>query len=284
MKTILVPTDFSENAGNAMRYAIELAKQERARIVLVHAFDLTQVIPYTSGLFVANDIQSIEKNAVAGLEQACSEIQNSKIECEYLNTEGAVVSVILHTIGTINPDLVVMGTKGAGGIKEMLLGTNTAAVMEQAQCPVIGVPEKAVFKGIRKISYAADYQVCDLDALKALTGIAGSFQAGISILHISDNEQNRVFEESCMEEFKKKVKKTVGFEPLSFKLEFGLHVQDVLEKYIDAESPDLLAMSIRHRTLLEKICGRSVTKQMMFHSHVPLLAFPGKRKETASVA
>jgi len=94
------------------------------------------------------------------------------------------VDFILETIDKKKPDLVVMGTTGASGLKEMIIGSNTSTIVEKAKCPVIAVPEKKIFSAIKSITYATNYNLTDIYALEKLVEIAKLFHAKITLLHV----------------------------------------------------------------------------------------------------
>ncbi|HEX7415358.1 MAG TPA: universal stress protein [Bacteroidia bacterium] len=279
MKKILVPTDFSKGADSAIKFAMALAKKEKAKIVLIHAFDISKIIPYmfTPSLMIEKDIKANEQSANIKLRATCYIIRESKIECEYINKEGSAISVILETIKESKPDLVIMGTKGASGIKEILMGSQTASIIEKAKCPVIAVPENATFKGIKKIMYATDYNKNDIKALQEVVEIATLFNARITVLHVSDEEFYPFNEKAYLTDFKNKVEKRIKYKKITYKLAFGKHLTNVIEKQIQKASANLLAMSTRHRNLIEKIFDGSVTKKMAFHTRFPLMVFHHKK-------
>ncbi len=282
MKTILVPTDFSKNSFNAVEYASAIAKKENAKIILLNAYHYTPPatdIPMLSDIFETMRTASNER-----LSALCSEIiKSKKIKCEYISKFDFAVTAIIETSKKEKADLIVMGTKGASGIKEILMGSNTASVIEKAKCPVIAVPENAVFSRIKNIVYASDYHESDIDALRKSVEIAKLFKAKITILHCSDGEYNRLSEEEYMKSFENKVQKKIRYEKMSFKLVYGSFMEGLLQKEIEQSSYDLIAMSTGHRNLFEKIFGRSVTKKMAFHSEIPLMAFHHKKESVVFI-
>lgn len=283
MKTILVPTDFSKNAGNAVQYAIKIAKKQKAKIILLHVFHFPYVTPDTPVQFISETIEEIQKTSEKKLKLLSSDIIKSKIKCEYLNHEGLPAGVILETIEKKKPDLVIMGTKGASGIKELIMGSNTAKVIEKSTHPVIAIPAGAKFNGIKKIIYASDYHTSDIDALKKLVELAKFFNAKIVVLHVTDGAFNQYSEETYLNDFKNKVRKKIKYEKITYKLASGKYLPSVLEKNIKEELPDLIAMSNRHRNLFERIFGSSVTKKMAYHSKIPLMAFHHKQESVVFI-
>lgn len=276
MKTILVPTDFSECANNALLYAIELAKKENSKIILLHAFHVSYVYPDVSMQFLPEQTKAAEQTAYAKLKLLSEKVETS-VTCEIINEESLAVDLILETIDKKKPDLVVMGTTGVSGIKEMLIGSNTASIVENAKCPVIAVPENIPFKQIKNITYATDYHLSDINALIKLVEIAELFDAKVTLLHVCYEVFTHETEEEFMETFRNKIQKDISYNKLNFQLVYGKNLINVLEDYIKKESPDLISMSTTYRNTFDKIFGTSSTKKMTYHAKVPLLVFHYKQ-------
>lgn len=281
-KTILVPTDFSKNSLNAVEYASAIAKKEKAKIILLNAY---HYIPPSSDIPLPSDIiHSMHIDSLEKLSALCSEIVKSKkIKCEFLSKFDLAVNAIIETSKEKKSDLIIMGTKGASGIREVLMGSNTASVIEKSKCPLIAVPEKAGYTGINNIMYASDYHESDIDALKKLVELARFFKSRIIVLHASDEEFNRFSEEEYLKIFKNRVQRKIRYNRISYKLAFGKLLKKVLQKEIEESNPDLIAMSTRHRNLFEKLFGTSVTRKMAFHSEIPLMAFHHKKESVVFV-
>ncbi len=142
MKKLLVPVDFSEQSVNAFRLAVDVAKESKGTIVLLHVISLP-VLPDSPLLPVA----SFKKQLVNDLRDA-AEKKFSRMISEYntkgLKTETTVVfgrvhSAILECIGRENVDLVVMGTKGVEGMREWIVGSNTEKIVRTSPVPLIAV-------------------------------------------------------------------------------------------------------------------------------------------------
>src|ERR1035437_6280700 len=132
MKTILVPTDFSKNAENALLYAINLAKRMSAKIILLHSFH----VDYTSGYVpvdsIEKEIEEAEAKSNAQLKTLYNKVSHhSKLPIECISSQNLVVDAILTIIDEKNIDLVVMGTQGANGkLGRQIFGTNSSKVIE----------------------------------------------------------------------------------------------------------------------------------------------------------
>jgi len=281
MKTILVPTDFSKNASYALNYAIELAKQENAKLILLHAYHIDYTNSYVPANLIEKEIQEAEQKSNAHLKTLTTKVTHAgNIKCEYISTQDFAVDAILSTIKEKNIDLVVMGTKGASGLTEVIFGSNTAKVIEKATCPVIAVPENALFKTIKKITYASDYHNSDMEALKKVLELAKPFKAQLNVLHITEKKHLTGDEKQKMQKFMDEVQKKIKYNNLSFQVLHGEDIEQKLEEYLEDESTDLLVMSTHHRNLLDKLFNTSITKKLAFHTKVPLMAFHYKKKES----
>ncbi len=283
-KTILVPTDFSKGAEHALTYATALAKREKGDVLLLHAFHITYPTSETLVARVVEEISRDEEEAVQKLERIVSELKRTeKINCGFICKQGLAVDVILEVIKEKKPQLVIIGTKGAGWIKEMIIGSNTAKVIEYAKCPVIAVPENAEYNGINKITYAADYHTSDVTALRKIVEIARPFKAEITVIHVSDNEFTAATDEELLKKFRNLAANKINYDKVKFKLEHGKYLEKALQEHIKKEKPDVLAMSTHYRGILDKMFGTSVTKKMAYHCQIPLLAFHHKHESVVFI-
>lgn len=170
-----------------------------------------------------------------------------------------------------------MGSKGASGLTKIILGSITAKVIEKSSRPVIAVPEKANFHGINKIVYATQYYSSDMPALKKLAELSKSYKASLHLLHIADGAYAVSTEQEFMEKFKEKVKKATQIKSIETAVIEGDNIEKELEKYFKKHEIDLLAISTKHRNVIEKLVGASITKALVFHSKVPLLVYHHKQ-------
>lgn len=283
-KYILVPTDFSKGAEHALEYAIALARKEKASIIMLHAFHPTYMPPDSVSVKIKDKEAVAEKRSKDILTALSSGIVKTKnIKCEIMSRPGLAVDVILEAIKEKKPQMVIMGTKGATGMKEVIVGSNTAKILEYARCPVIAVPENSAFKGINKITYATDYLGSDVTALKKLVEIAKPFQAEINVLHVSDEEFTQDTDKELLNKFKVLALKKLNYNKVRFQLEYGSNIEKALQEHLKQEQPDILAMSTHYRGIIDKIFGKSVAKKMAYHSQVPVLVFHHKHQSVTFI-
>lgn len=277
MKTILVPTDFSIPADSAIHYAVKLAALLDASLILYHSF-----IPFESGFYLLSLSEKENMEAHKKLTQRLTAMKNS-IEKKNPNLsvsihvdQGPEGIKIIDFCKKSKADLIVMGTKGASGLKEKLIGSFTAEVMTKAPCLVLAIPNKYKFKVPEKITYATNYSKKDKKVLQSLLEFNRLFNAEINILHVdwgitlftADDDYERY-------------KKTIQNHFKDFKFTFDHSVGKDISKTILEETlldkTDLIVINpLKRKGIWNRIFHRSVTKKTAYHVPIPLLTIPIK--------
>jgi nucleotide-binding universal stress UspA family protein len=166
-----------------------------------------------------------------------------------------------------------MGTQGASGLEKVLLGSFTADVVEKVDCPVLVIPESATFHVPHRIMYATDFQFNDFSCLNQVSEIARVFDAEIIVSHISADLTKQQEEEDLMDWFMEIAETNISYPKLLYKTYTGENVLEKLNKAIDELGVEILCMSTVKRTFLERIFKSSLTKEMVYQTHHPLLVF-----------
>ena len=172
IKNILIPLDFSETSLLALEHAVFMAKLYKADITLLH---IIESLIYTSAITfndTGKDLSSvIEQSANEKLTEFAQQLQEKEGMKIYTKVvEGRIYKSIVETAGTLNADIIIMGTHGVSGFREFIMGSNAFRVVAGAPCPVLTVQShnnKVGFANIvlpiddslssrQKVSYAAD--------------------------------------------------------------------------------------------------------------------------------
>ena len=165
MKTIIAPIDFSDASNNALLFAAEISKRTSARLIAVHVEQEGD-----------NSIETNKK--LEFVTSNLHKLYGSDLLCESVAMQGNFVETLEGLIGLHQADLIVMGTKGASGLKRILIGSNTVKVLTNVRVPVLVIPEMAKFKkflntGKNRVVLATDlYELNNDDALDILKEIA----------------------------------------------------------------------------------------------------------------
>jgi len=265
MKTIIFPTDFSKNADKAMLFAVAVAKALNARVIAVNAFDL----PYSQNVMSTSLLDIMRETSEKGLKQVAKKLDPTGVEYETRSIMGNPIRVVKDLANYYENCMVVLGTKGASGIEEILIGSNTASILHSVSVPVLAIPITAVYKGIKRMVYASDFQSKRNDrALTRLATLAKAMEAEVSILHV------QVEEGEVLEPQREKFERILGDVPHSF------HIEKAREKNIEQAIIDfskdkdacMIALMARKHGFIEGIFHSSVTSKVAFHSPCPFLA------------
>lgn len=268
IKTILFPTDFSDNAENAMTFAIKIAMKTKARLVLLNSYEL----PYSDTVMTTSLIDVMRRNSEEQLEDIKGRlaVSHSDLDVTTISSMNNAIRAIRNTASTEKADLIVMGTKGATGLQEVLIGSNTASVLSNSQVPVLAIPENSHYHDVKKIAYACDLHKMENSwVLEYLSSICKIMEAEIHVLCYNIDEGSNCPDRAMIEEGLKDVK-------------FIYHSEDSsdliasLENYVDEQDIDMIVMFKRKYGFIERIFHRSMTNQMAYHTKVPLMALHEK--------
>jgi len=264
MKKLLVPTDFSENARNALAYAIEIANLFGSHIQLLHTYKL----PRKSGMFISVDRYMME-------EIRPDMDKWEKWTREQLRNGASVDSSILrdHTVLAIarmaeedEIDLIVMGTQGASGLKEVFMGSNTGAVLQQAGLPLLAIPSDFTFRPVQIIVLAVDdLDISSHQIVAPLTQLARSFDAKVMVYHL-EKELEEAGVDPSVDIFLDGVEHSFHYELERKELNQSINA------FVLENKADMLCMIRRPRGFFERFFRTSVTRKKVFSSPVPLLA------------
>lgn len=284
MKTILVPTDFSKNAENALLYAVNLAKRMQAKIILMHSFHIDYLNGYVPINIIEKELEEARAKSNAQLKTLYNKVSHhSKLPIECISSQNLVVDAILTIVEEKNIDLVVMGTQGANGkLGRQIFGTNSSKVVEKAKCPVLTIPVSTKHNDIKTIVYATEYLDSDIPCLQNIADMAKLFEAKIQVIHVSLFVDERA--KKLMKEFELKMRKNVIYENISFKILVGNDAEQRMEGYMEEEVVDMLVVSAHHRNVMDKLFGKSITKELSFYLNTPLLVFHHERNKSDNAA
>jgi nucleotide-binding universal stress UspA family protein len=271
MLNILIPTDFSDNAVKAASYALKLFG-DKAQYTLLNAFE----VPHSGGTMLISIADILEKGSLQQLNAQETKHKEDFPELAKRVSVRSAMGVPSVMIGKLADsrefDMVVMGTKGASGIKEVLVGSVASNTLSSVRCPVLAVPEKAELSIPKKILFAADDTCLN-------EGVLPDMLVQLATLHDSEVLALNVVEMGEMGYVGNNpdnVRTPIGvFEKVKHSFHFveAESVTAGLDKFMEANQVDMLSMITRREDLIAKLFGLSNTKKMIMHSQVPLLAF-----------
>lgn len=276
MKLILVPTDFSECSLVALRFAFEIANRANAKVVLFHSFHvpipppdaIVDIIPLP--VLVEENRIHLEKIADRELKKNNA---SAKITVECNVTSGFATDEIIIAAKNYKADLIVMGTHGASGIKKILVGSNTANVLSKAACPVLVVPEKAKFSDFKRIAFAVDlHEIKNNKVFGSLLELAELFNSEIKLFCVKKDPYKPLTIDQAIE--KLNLENVLKQVPHTFHLAKDENIVHAINTFVKDSSADLLTTLPQKHTFVELMLNKSVTRDLAFHIHIPLLCLP----------
>lgn len=272
MVNILVPTDFSDLSKVSIKYALKMAKNMNANVTILHV--IIRIQPTRAS--VRFKLQSLEREMdkytqedLEDLKASVSKWNRDEIPVQYKIAKGKNFNdTVKAEAKKLRSGLIVMGTRGASGLKKVVVGTNTTAIIERSTIPVLVIPELATHSGFKKIVYATDLK--DIEGeLKRLKPYLDIFNTAVHVVHVVDNdkyvEKAKDIIQTAFQKFDAK------------KLKIGVLISkdigNALDGYVSEHKADLVCLFTHHHGFYDKLFNRSQTKKIAFQSKVPLLAF-----------
>lgn len=275
MKTILFPTDFSDNAFHASKYAAMLAKRFDAKLVLLNVYSVILPIVSESPMIFDKDDIIVRRQNDAELslqvftDKLMIETGLPSEQLVQLVEYGLVTDVIVATANRMNVDLIVMGTNGVSYMIDRWFGTNAEKVVESSKCPVWVVPADTPLNLPKVIMYAADFKEDEVTATYEILALAQPLGATCKVIHVHDY-------------FELNVNHTVKQEVAELKEEFqnfDVSIKDInreeivkgLETYVRTHKPDVLAMAVYEKSFFSKLFNSSLTEHFIQEAKLPML-------------
>lgn len=269
MKTILVATDFSPAAMNAVNYATDMALSIKADLLLLHIYPMP--VSYTEMPVVVN---------LAQMELSAEEEMNALEENLIRQTAGLLSIKTKVIIGSffeelktvceeVEPYAVVMGSQGTSAIERFMFGGHAVYAMKHLMWPLITVPSNAHYSSIKKIGLACDFEKpVDATSIEEITKMVNDFHAVLLILNTGSNDAFNpeiVFQSTLLQERLIELKPALHFIT-------GKNTNESILNFVEENQIDLLIVLPKRHSLLEMIIHKSHTKQFVLHCHVPVLA------------
>ena len=271
MINVLVPTDFSENAWNAIRYGIQFFGEEPANFYLLHIdlFVNRNDDAVANGIFFAADTTS----SVDELNNTLARIQDT-----FPNTRHSFQTILKHSffiegirqeVADKRIDFIVMGTKGASGLKEVTVGSRTGEVIARVKCPILIIPEHARYTAPNAIAFPTDFNsYYRSKILLTLAEVIGQHHPKLHILHLTDKESSlsdtQTEHMNFLKDFMEDYQHQFHFLP-------NVPIEDALADFVFANDIKLIAMVAKNINFFQRLLFRSSVEKISYHTKIPFL-------------
>jgi nucleotide-binding universal stress UspA family protein len=272
MKTILVPTDFSPNSAHAARYALNLASQIGAGIILFNVYSFPVLIsevpvqPYTD--------EEIKQASVRDLRKLAAKLkkQNTGVSIKIASTFGAPDEQIINKAERSRADMIIMGTRGQSSFLGGLFGNTTTAVCRQSRIPVLAIPAHASYRTITNVLVACDRgQTFSDPIILALKKLSSAFQARLEMIRVVNIGEFLIRGGSLENE--RALDKKLGATPHAFGFEVMAEAVDGIIHAADKTRSDMVVLISHKHDIVGRIL-HGTTRQMVRLAKKPILVLP----------
>lgn len=259
MKTLLVPTDFSAPAENAMLYAANMARNLNASILLLHVYQVPVSMNDVPVLMVS--AEELRENAEVGLEHAKELLKNNYADIPVTSESrlGEVVTEVNDVCKNVQPFAIVVGRHGASGVERLLFGSTALSLIRHISYPVIAVPDTTTQYDIKNIALS-------LDTLGAgpqhqvIKTFAEELKAKLHVIHVkTDNRGSELPDKSASE------------------LNAACHVirdhefVHGVQTYAQQNAIDLMVILPHRHSLMERLFFRTHTAELVQKLPIPIM-------------
>jgi nucleotide-binding universal stress UspA family protein len=272
MKNILVPTDFSENSINALKYARELYSDISCNFYVLYVGTiLDQNKDVGNPIELENDEGPNTKDQLIDLVDETRN-QNTTIGHHFyaLHEYGFFVPTIKKYVEGHRIDLIVMGTKGASGLKEKVVGSHAGDVITKIQCNTLVIPNKAPIKKPIEIAFPSDFNMFySHPILRSMTELLELGNGSLRIMNVVQNGDELTTEQEANKEF------LLDYLEVSFPNRYSVHslsnqsVKSAIQYYVESRDVDMMVMVAKNLNFIQQILFDSLVEQISFHTKIP---------------
>jgi nucleotide-binding universal stress UspA family protein len=263
MNTIVVATDFSPAADNAMLYASHLANKINASLLLLHVYQ----IPVTMGdvpvmlIPVEEMKQQVDNNLNKSKDLVAQRYPSVAIETE--SRMGDVTDELNDICNQRKPLFIVAGKHGQSGVEKVFFGNTTLSIINHSKAPVLAVPNTVPIKDIQNIALAVDLSAHPEEVLEKTRNLIQSLNAQLHVIHVKDYSG-----EASVEDLKHVLP---DVNPI-YRIIKADDFSDGIQQYATENGIDLLILFPHHHNLMEKLFFKTHTTELIEDTSIPILS------------
>jgi nucleotide-binding universal stress UspA family protein len=272
MKKILVPTDFSDQAENALKVAAQLAKKYGSEIYLLHILEipLQEVDPMSS--------YSSLPEAVFFMKLAHQKFEKLK-EKKYL--DGLVVHEtvdfheifkgVFHVAKKHEVDLIIMGSSGVSGLREMLIGSNTEKVVRTSETPVLVIKNDHKNFEVNDFVFASDFKDESKKTYEKALTFAKALDAKMHLLMV--NTPTKFITSGDANKRIQNFVSSFNFSNYSINIYNDISIEKGVMNFSQSINADLIGMSTHGRQGISHFFNGSISEDLVNHAKRPVITF-----------
>jgi len=279
MKRILLPTDFSKNAWNAVFMAVKFYADMECKFYVLHAYEPKKenIAGFKSSARAGVVYQSLAEASEGKLGEVLEYLEknhkNPKHSFERLSVAGGLVETIRKLIPEYDIDTIVMGTKGSTGAKAIFMGSNAVKVLKSIKnCTTVVVPESYDFQKLESLVFPTEYaHFFPKIVLRPLLQLVELWNSKVKVFHVA-----QTFSLSDRHKANKEIlKKRFSGHPNSFhKVVIKTTVAEAIRQFAEEERADLIVLTNYSHDFFDKLTQEPVVKKVTFRTEIPLMVLP----------
>ncbi|MBC8988341.1 universal stress protein [Pedobacter sp. N36a] len=285
MKTILIPTDFSEPAQNAAYYALQLNKVLSCNLTLCHAFIIPSALAIPQVAWPLYEYAAMQESTIKQLDLFADRLKvffkndpdtkfslPPEISCE---SEVGTVSDLIHKlVKEVRQTMVVMGMSGMGEVTRFFLGSISHHLINHTQVPILLIPAELKFAPIKRIAFATDFSHKDLEVIRSLTGLAAKYDADLVITNVKEEWVNEKEHHQKEHLFLDNLIKEINYSKIYIQHITVIDIDDGLQLLSTEFKIDMVVMVHKKAGMLHRLLVGSHTQTLAKQIKIPLLVIP----------
>lgn len=275
MKNILIPTDFSENAWNAIEYAINFFEDSSCNFYLLYVNQINTFVVADTTYIPSQTVieETFIKPTKARLNEVLNRIasisNNEKHKFFALTDYNYFIDSIRKHIVDKKIDLIVMGTRGASGLKKLIIGSNTGDVITRVHCSTLVVPENAKYVKPSVIAFPTDFSsFYSTNLLFPIIEILDIYKASINVLHINKKKVNLNLDQEINKGYLEDYFSNYNY---NFYNLTNNHIESAIQTFVENNNVNLITMVAKNLNYFQRILFHPTVKEISYHTDIPFL-------------
>ncbi|MGE5943461.1 MAG: universal stress protein [Flavobacteriales bacterium] len=276
MKNILIPTDFSENAWNAIEYALHFFSKSSCNFYLLHVTAKNSLVEPDMKVSKHMDVglETLTISSRQLLQDTIKRIQeklpkNPQHKFFAVSDSNYMINSIREQVVQKKINLIVMGTKGTTDLKKLAIGSNAGNVITKVKCTTMVVPENARYKLPKEIVFPTDFSIFYRpETLQPIIDIVEANQASVNVLHVNkngmelneDQQKNKDYLDDYFSNYNH-----------SFHFLTNEYIEDAIQQFVDDKNIHLITMLAKNLNYFQKILFHPTSKGTSYYKDVPFL-------------
>lgn len=275
MKKIIVPVDFSKYSENALKSAVHIAKKQNAEIITVHMLELSNALISQSETYSQQEAVFYLKLAEKKFNEFLDKDYLKDVKVTPLVKHYKIFSELNEIAREENADLIVMGSQGASGLKEVFIGSNTEKVVRNSSVPVLVTKEVPVTSDFNSAVFACDFSNGDVQPFLRAKELLKSLGCTMHLLHVNTPYAKFKSTREKQEKVARFLEEAEGdlrsINDVVYVSDYT--VEEGILEYANLNGIDLIVMATHGRKGLAHFLEGSISEDVANHSTLPVMTF-----------